>query len=317
MEDNAPSDIVVLTSLQGHKGVFMHSSCVPYYKSLVLLQNLRDLFFKTDQGASSMVESDYPISIEKLKENCPGFHKNIFGKHDSPLNIQLLKTEYPKYYNYINTFSPTQTNYWEFEEIYYEVIKLINKNINSLVLSSKMVNEKSNRKSETSKLKSEKSFVKILDSKFILCINWASSEDKLKKLFKELQDNNYIKNLNEEILLKRFYITTQNSKEIKKNNKMHEGSLDKIHWTGTLPELAILFAYLHKKFLVNVKKRNPKTRKENYNSVLITNHYCNADGKPISNHSLGSAFSKIKRFGIKDKYADILNTIKNGLKTYT
>lgn len=317
MEDNAPSDIVVLTSLKGHEGVFMHSSCVPYYKSLVLLQNLREMFYSFAASATRDVESTHQLLTDKFKENCPEFHKNIFGKHDSPLNIQLLKTEYPKYYNYINTFSPPQTNYREFEEIYYEVIKLINKNINSLVLSSKMVNERLNRKSDTSKLKSEKPLVKILDSKFILCINWASSEDKLKKLFNELQDNNCIKNLNEEILLKRFYITTPNSKEIKKNNKMHEGSLGKIHWIGTLPELAILFAHLHKKFLVNVKKRNPKTRKEQYNSVLITNHFCNADGKPISNHSLGSAFSKIKRFETIAKYEDFLNTIKYGLNIYT
>lgn len=307
--------------MKGYEGLIVKNIEYPYFKNLVLLNELRTLYFKDFPEIVDPLE--YANKINKEDIQFILWSGNVFKKPLKVNNVELLKSEFPIHYDFICSYIPNKITKENVEELYTDIINQMNTNIKKLVYIQKILDgwnlEKPieietdilpefndseikediaeiqnisslSKSNEASSVKREKM------SKFV----WNKTKKQLELLFDELVHEGYISEFELGTLNQHF-----KTSEITKNNKS-DSKFTKINWKSEKSELPFFIEYL-----LNTEA----ITKEGRGIHELTEKHFTIDRENINVRSITSLASKVRSMNPKPRnYIDLQNLIDNFIK---
>lgn len=319
---------MLITNLKGHNGDVIYKLEYPNFKKLVLLYDLIKLFNKALPDISEFTLRNHKIDKELLKEKCPDHYNKIFEKENLILNVEELKTEFPKFYNFISSFEPNNITVENFKELLTEIIDLANTNIKHLVdsrekiktffkegipmridsaLTEKKDSIKINNENKVSKdlqiKKNEQTQLKEIKKKKLPKIFvpkhkverlfWNKSINSLETMFEDLIKQSYIKPFDLNTLSNHFIINF-NEENLEDSDK----EFAKIDWIKDYPDFAFFIFTLKNKELLSFKNKF-------YQNALLL-HFIIKEDK-INKETLNTFLSEINKRYYKEKDTEYIS----------
>jgi len=311
----------VQMKMKGHEGLVVKNIEYPYFKNLVLLNELRTLYFKDFPEIVIPLEQENKINKEDIQYLI--WAGNVFKKQLKVNNAELLKSEFPKHYDFICHYIPNKIIKENVEELYRDIIYQMNLNIKKLVYIQKILDKWDNDKpveietdilpefhdfesknilvenqNETSK--SKKSKEKLDEKTKIPKFIWNKTWKQLELLFNELIDEGFISEFDLKTLNQHFKASNGSYKS------KPQGDFTKINWKSEISELPFSLEYLIDTEAIT---------KEGSGIHKLTDKHFTIKGDNINIRSITSLASNVRSMKNKPRnYIELQNLIDRYIK---
>lgn len=311
----------VQMKMKGHEGLVVKNIEYPYFQNLVLLNELRSLYVKDFPEIVIPLEHEYKINKEDIQFLL--WSGSVFKNRLNVNNVELLKSEFPKHYDFICHYIPNKIIKENVEELYRDIIYQMNLNIKKLVYIQKILDkwdidksveietdilpefndfESKNiiveNRNETSKSKKSKEKLdeKTKMPKFI----WNKTWKQLELLFDELTHEGYISEFDLETLNQHFRASHGSYKS------KTQGDFTKINWKSEISELPFAIEYL---------LDNEAITKEGKGIHILTEKHFTTGDDIINVRSITALASKVRSMENKPRnYIELQNLIARYIK---
>ena len=302
----------ILKEFKGYEGFEIYNIEFPIFEKLVLLCNLRDLFYKELPDLVLSVEYDYIHEKQELKEKLPFYYDKFFVEEHEILNVSKIKKQYKDYFDYIINLNQDNHIYYSIKEKYSEIYQLIHENLFYLIEIRRIIEYTEMNKQEDFSIQIAKEmltktgfgeiFKDSLKSKDkISKIIWKKSIIALKSVIKDLSKYRYIDFFEETFLYQHFIIDFKN--EFLREYENYKPQ--KLNWINELEFLAFFINELLKEGIISLQKKQKNK---------ITTEHFTWNEKEIDSDSL-----RTSRYNVKqdfknhdtDKYLEISSLIKH------